>query len=117
MQVGDQCGHLLLGEAAAEAGHHSLPCQDILSHGRIGGRRAAGQGDMVEDAMQVGRNLLESQVVLLVAVGAAYLVEVLARRLLRSQRRRSVAARQTGRHCNAKKEFTANNAQTLLPQI
>jgi hypothetical protein len=42
---------------------------------------------MVEDAVQVRRNLLESQVVLLVAVGAANLIEALALRFLRSQRR------------------------------
>jgi peptide subunit release factor RF-3 len=40
---------------------------------------------MVEDAVQVWRNLLESQVVLLVAVGAVNQIEVLALRLLRSQ--------------------------------
>jgi hypothetical protein len=43
---------------------------------------------MVEDAVQVRRNLLESQVVVLMAMGAAYLIKVLAFRFLRSQRRR-----------------------------
>ena len=42
---------------------------------------------MVKDAMQIRRNLLERQIVVLVAVGAANLIEVLAFRLLRGQRR------------------------------
>jgi hypothetical protein len=71
---------------------------------------------MVEDAVQIRRNLLESQVVLLVAVGAANLIEALALRFLRRQRRRSMAASHTGCRCYAKKEFTSKNEQTLAPQ-
>lgn len=115
VQVGDQRGHLLLGEAAAEAGHHALPCQHILPHGRVGGGSAAGQGLMVEDAVQIRRNLFESQVVFFMAVGAAKLIKALAFRLLRSQRRRCAAAGPTGCRCNAKEKFTVKTAQIFAP--
>lgn len=71
---------------------------------------------MVEDAAQIRRNLLESQVVLFMAVGAANLIEVLAFCLLWSKRRRSVAASPTGCQSNAKDEITVKNAQILVPQ-
>jgi len=96
MKVGEQRGHLLLGEAAGKAGHHSVPCQNISPDSRIGGWNSAGQGSAVKDAVQVWRNLLEDQIVVFVAVRAANLVEVLPFSLLRSQRRRRVAASQKG---------------------
>lgn len=101
VQICDQRGHLLLREAAAEAGHHALSCQYIVPHGRIAGSRAAGQGFVVEDAMQIRRNLLQSQIVVLMAMGAARLIQMLAHGLLRGQRRSGMAAGKARRHSQA----------------
>src|ERR1035441_9273059 len=91
MQIGQQGGHLLLGESAGEGGHHSLPRLHILPHRLVGGGSAAGQRLPRKDAMQVRRNLLEGQVVVLVAMGAVFLVEALPFRFLWSERWRRAA--------------------------
>ena len=78
MQIGQQRGHLLLGEAAGETRHHSLPCQHILPHRFIRGRNSAGQCLAVKEAVQVRRDFLQRQIVVLMAMGATNLVEMLA---------------------------------------
>lgn len=85
MKVRQKRCNLLFREAAAEAGHHSLPSKNILPYGGVGGRCAAGQGLAVKNAVQVGRNLLERQVVVFVAMCASNLVKMLAFRLLRGE--------------------------------
>src|ERR1035437_3951015 len=106
MKVGDERSHLFAGEAAGEAGHHSLPCQHILPHYFVVCWNSAGQRLTVEDAAQVRRGFLERQVVVLVTVGAANLVKVLAFGLLRGKCRCCMAASEceavAGRQSNAK---------------
>ena len=87
MQVCQQRRQLLVGESADKARHHSLPCQHILPHGFVRGRNSAGQSFAGEDAMQVWGYLLERQVVVFMAVGAANLVKVLPFSFLRCERR------------------------------
>lgn len=93
MQIRDERRHLLFGEAPVETGHHSPACQYVLPHRDIRGRRAAGQGLALKDAMQIGRNLLQRQIIVFVAMGAADLIQMLARGFLRGQRRTGAAAR------------------------
>ncbi len=88
MQISLQRSHLLIGKSTGKGGHHSLPCQHVLPYSCVRGSSAAGQGLAVKYSMQVRRDFLEPQVVVLVAMGAANLIKVLPFRLLRSERRR-----------------------------
>lgn len=105
MQVSKEGRHLFVGKAASEGGHHSLAREHIPSHRFVGGRSAAGQRLPRKNAAQVRRNLLEGQVVILVAMGATDLIEAFPFRFLRSKRRRRVTGRdanvQTGRDAGA----------------
>ncbi len=92
VQVSEQSGHLLLGEPAGEGRHHSLAAEHGALHVDVGGRSATGQRGTCKDVMQVGRSFLERQVVKLVAVRAALVVETLPFCLLRCKRWRGVAA-------------------------
>ena len=87
MKVRDQRGELFLAESPGKGRHGSLTCQNHAPHLGIRGGRAAGQIPVAEKPVKNRRNLLESQIVVLVAVGATNLVEVLAFHFLRSQRR------------------------------
>ncbi len=42
MQVSEQRGHLIFGEAAGKAGHHRLAGENRLPDLEVGGRSAAG---------------------------------------------------------------------------
>jgi len=96
VQVGEQRGHLFATEAALKAGHHSPAHENIPPHRLVRGDSAAGQGRALKEMVQVGRNFLESQVVVLVAVGAANLIKAPALSLLRGKRGRGMAAGQSG---------------------
>jgi len=85
MQVGDEIAHLLVVESSCEPGHHAAAVQDIEPHSRVRGGNATGKCWVIEDAVQVRRSFLERQIVFLMAVSAAHLVEVLPRCLLRGQ--------------------------------
>ena len=91
MQVRHQRVHLRLGEAALEGGHHAFACVDDAGYFLVGGGGAAGQVWMLKDAVQIGRHLFEFEIVVLVAVGAAHLVEVFAFGLLRGERNFAMA--------------------------
>src|ERR1035437_8927697 len=114
MKVDQQRHHLLAGEAAGKAGHHSLPCQHILAHGGVGCGNPTGQRFTVEDAVQVRRDFLERQVVVLVTMGATSLVKVLAFGLLRGKCRCSMAASEceavAGCQPNANNQYTSGAA-------
>lgn len=91
VQIGQQRGHLLIGKTAGEGRHQALACQDYAPNFGVGCGRAAGQRGSQEDRMQIRRDLLERQVVVLVAVGTADGVEVFAVHLLRSKGRLTMA--------------------------
>jgi hypothetical protein len=91
MEVRDQRIHLRLGEAAFKGGHHAFASVEDAGDFLIGGGCATGQVWMLKDRMQVGRDFFEFEIVVLVAVGAAHLVEVFALGLLRSERRLAMA--------------------------
>jgi hypothetical protein len=82
VQVGEQVGHLLGCKATVKGRHHSFSREHNGLNLEIGCRRAAGKGRLREEAVKIGRNLLQAKVVLLVAVSAPDLVEVLAFQLL-----------------------------------
>lgn len=92
MQISEQCSHLLVGESPCEAGHHSSADKDILPHRSISSGNSAGQVFAVKEPAQIRRDFLQSEIVVLVAVRAANLVEVLPFGLLRCQRGRVLAA-------------------------
>jgi hypothetical protein len=77
---------LLVRESACEGGHRSLSREHNLLHYRIRGWSAVQEGLAVKDAVQIRRNLPECLVVVLVAMGAADLVNVLPFRLLQRER-------------------------------
>ena len=92
VQIGEQRGHLFLGKAASKAGHHSLPCKNILPYSHVRRRSAAGKGLAIKEAMQVWWDLLEDQVVVFVAVGTSNLVEMFTFGFLRGECRSGVTA-------------------------
>ena len=95
MEVGEEGGHLLVGEPDRKRGHHSLPGKDHALHFGISGRSSARQRGAGKDAMEIGRNFLQVQVVVFMAVGAADLVKVLPFCLLRCKGGPGVAAWQS----------------------
>jgi len=122
VQVGDQIIQLLRGEAADKRRHISLPFEHCAANLGIGGRHAAGQNPADEDLAQTRRRGLERQIVLLVAVGAATLIEPLPVSFLgRKRRRRGLAGSQQGcGSCQSKqrtlgeKTVDANLPESLL---
>ena len=85
MQIREQISHLRVCESASERRHHAFPRQDGLRHLLIARRRSAGQNRLQKEAVQIGRNLFEAKVVVLVAVRASHIVEMLSGQLLRRQ--------------------------------
>lgn len=92
VEIGQKRGHLLVAEPAGKGRHHSLPFHNDRAHRVVGKRRTAGQNRLREKTMQVGRHLLQLEVVVLVAVGAASSVEMLPFLLLRGECRLRMAA-------------------------
>lgn len=93
MQVREQCGHLRIGESAGEAGHQVFAGENDVPHPGICGRSATGQLGMLEDSVKIGRNRLEIEIIVLVAMRASHHVEMLAFGLFRREPRRRVASR------------------------
>ena len=86
VQVSQQSGRLLGRQLESKGRHHSFAClQDALYLG-IRCRFTAGQRGMVEDSVQVWRRRPQTQIVVLVAMSAANLVDLLPFRLLRGER-------------------------------
>jgi hypothetical protein len=85
VQIGEQCGHLVLREAAREGWHVVFAGDHDALDFCVGGWNAAGKIGLAEDAVQVGWDLLQGQVVFLMAVGTAGCVEALAFELLRGE--------------------------------
>jgi len=77
VQVCEESRHLFIVEAAGKGRHHSLPGQNNALHFSVAGRHAAGQSGLVEKAMQIGRRLLQLKVVVLMAMGAPPVIEML----------------------------------------
>lgn len=82
MQVRQQCRHLRIVKSTRKCGHHAFARQHYLSNLRVSCRSAAGQRRLVEEPMEIGRNFLESEVVVFMAMRASHLVEVLPFHLL-----------------------------------
>src|SRR4051812_32746653 len=83
MQVREKIAHLLLGKSSPKRRHQAFARQHDAAHFRIGGRNSAWQLSALENPMQVRRNFLEIEVVLLVAMRTSARVQMLALRLLR----------------------------------
>ena len=83
---------MLVGEAAGESGHQTLAGKDHAADLGIGCGRAAGKSGTSENRVQIRRDFFERKIIVLVAVGAAGLVEVLPFLLLRGQCGLAVAA-------------------------
>ena len=84
MQIGEQREHLLVREPPGKRRHKALPFQDYSGYLDIAGRRPAGKVIAVKKTGQPRRSFPEGKIVVLVTVGAANLVEVLALDLLLS---------------------------------
>ncbi len=94
MKIRQQSTHLLLAEPAGKRRHQPFARQNFLPNLGVCGRRAAWQRRSPEDSMEIGRDLLESEVVVFVAMCAAARVEVFALGLLRRELRRGMASGQ-----------------------
>lgn len=88
VQVGDQGIHLLLCHLMGKRGHRSLARHEHPLDFCIGCRSTIWQCIALEEAVQIGWNLLEAQVVLFVAMSASHAVQALALGLLRREARR-----------------------------
>ena len=97
MQIGEQGLHLCLVEATGKRGHHALARQNDLSDSIVRRRNSAGKRAPAKDPMQVRRNLLEGEVIVLVAMGAPHRVQVLPFLLLGGEGSRSFTPRHQGR--------------------
>jgi hypothetical protein len=95
MQVCQQRSHLLLGKSPGKPGHHALAMQYILPHCIVRGSNSPGQCLPRKNSVQVRRNLLQSQIVIFVAMGATAGVETLPFRFLRSECGRPMASCRT----------------------
>jgi hypothetical protein len=95
MKIRQQRTHLLIAEPTGKGRHQLLARKNHLPNLGVCRRRAAWQRRSPEDSMEIGRDLLESQVVVFVAVCAAARVEVLALGLLRRELRRGMASGQS----------------------
>ena len=94
MKVCQQRGHLLVIESSGKTRHHPLPGKYVLPHRRVRCWDAAGQSVLIEEPMQIRRHFLQGQIVILVAMGAAHMVKMLAFQLFRGQLRSRMTARQ-----------------------
>jgi len=86
MQVSQKRRHLFVVEAPCKPRHQSPAHKDILPNRGVRCRNAAGQRLAVKQATQVWRNLLQRQVIFLVAMRTPRLIKVLPFRFLRGQR-------------------------------
>lgn len=68
---------MLVCKATSKGRHHSLTCQNGLLHLRVGCWITAGHCGFCKEAVEIGRDFLQTQVVVAVAVGAAHFVKVL----------------------------------------
>ena len=94
VQIGQEGGHLFVGEAPIEARHQSPARQHYASDFRVCSWNTAGQRRVFKDAMQIRWNLLEGKIVFFVAMRATNDVEVLAGDLLARQFWRGMATNQ-----------------------
>ena len=108
MQVGDQGIHLLLCHLIGKRRHHSLARHEHPFDFCIGCRSAIWQCIALEEAVQIGWNLLEVQVVLFVAMSASHVVQVLALRLPRREARRRVTTHAWSRNRSREDRHPAN---------
>jgi len=83
MEICQQRRHLLFVKPASKTGHQSPAVEDVEPNGCFGCRNAAGQRLVLKYIVQVRRNFLEREVVVLMAMGAANLVKMLPFCLLR----------------------------------
>ncbi len=109
VQIGQQSCHLLSRKATRKRRHHSLARQDHALHISVARRGSAGQSRVLKDRMQIGRDFLERQIVVLVAMGAANVVKVLPFELLVGESRLTAASSQNDRQKDGKSQ-QANQA-------
>ena len=98
MQVSQKRRHLFVVEAPCKPRHQSPAHKDILPNRGVRCRNAAGQRLAVKDTVQIGRDFLEGEIIILMAMRAANLIEVLACCLLGGEGRRGVTACDTNTH-------------------
>ena len=77
MQISQQRSHLLIVETTGKAGHQSPAGEYIQSNCGVRCGGATGQSLALENIVQLWRDLLQCQVIVLVAMCAAHLVKML----------------------------------------
>jgi hypothetical protein len=101
MQIREQIAHLLLRESSRKRRHHALTRKHHAAHFRIVRRNPARQCSTLENPMQVRRNFLEIQVVLLVAMRAPARVQMFALCLLVRKLRCGMAPQKQKCRCHS----------------
>ena len=85
MQVGEQRRHLRFIKPSGEGRHHAPSSENHASDLRVICRYAARKDLASEHAMQIGRHLLQGEIILVMTMSAADLVQVLPFHLLSGQ--------------------------------
>ena len=82
VEVSEERVHLLLSETPGEGRHFAFAAEDGSNDLSVRGRGAAGKFGAMKEIVEAGWRRLEGEVVFLMTVGAALLVEMLASCLL-----------------------------------
>ena len=110
MQIIQQRGHLLWVKPPRKSRHHPSALQNVVGDRLIRRRNPAGQRLVLEQPMQIRRNLLQRQIIVLMAMRAAHLVKMLSFRLLGRQLlcRVAPAKSHAGHSCDCKTQIDQN---------
>lgn len=111
VQISQERAHLLVVKASGKRRHHSLPGEDDPLHCIVGCGCSTGQRRSRKDAVQIGRNFFQGEIVVLVAMRAPHRVEMLPCRLLGGERRCLVTAG-SGEDC-ARKDSKRNKKGSM----
>jgi hypothetical protein len=88
LQVGDQIRHLLLRKATTKGRHHPFSGQNYTPKFCICGDGTTWKRFSLKEAVQIGWNLFQREVVVLMTMGTSYGIEVLSCEFRRTECRR-----------------------------
>jgi hypothetical protein len=114
MQISKKSGHLIVCESPGKGRHHSLASQDNSSNFFVRNWCAARKRRMCKYPVQIRRNFLQAEIVVLVAMCAAHRIEMLPFRLLRGECRRYMAANKSSERSNAQSDARARDPGHFL---
>lgn len=114
MQISEKSSHLIVCESPGKGRHHSLACQNNFPNFFVRNWCSTRKRRMCKYPMQIRRNFLEAEIVVLVAMRAAHGIEMLPFRLLRGECRRYMAAIKSSEHSYAQSDARAHDLRHFL---